>query len=79
VSAVGFTPPAYNSGWQTGYPIPDVPKIRATVRRMTGVSLADTRPSTPGTEGSGPTSTTRAATPGATTAPKAAPACSMAG
>jgi polyisoprenyl-teichoic acid--peptidoglycan teichoic acid transferase len=79
VSAVGFTPPTYNSGWQTGYPIPDVPKIRAAVRRMTGVSQADTRPSTDETETSGSTSTTRARTPTSTTAPKDTPACAMAG
>jgi polyisoprenyl-teichoic acid--peptidoglycan teichoic acid transferase len=78
VTAVGFTPPTYNSGWQTGYPIPDVPKIRAAVRHMTGLSQADTPPSTPETERSGPTSTTRAATPTGTTAPKP-PACSIAG
>jgi LCP family protein required for cell wall assembly len=34
VSTVGFTPPAYAVGWSAGYPIPDVPRIRRTVRRM---------------------------------------------
>jgi polyisoprenyl-teichoic acid--peptidoglycan teichoic acid transferase len=80
VTAVGFTPPTYNAGWQTGYPIPDVPKIHAAVRRMTGMSEPDARPSTPEAHSSGSTSTTRAPAPSRTTAPKKdAPACSMAG
>jgi len=33
IVAVGFTPPDYVSGWASGgYPIPDVPRIRRTVR-----------------------------------------------
>jgi len=34
VATIGFTPPTYNSGWSTGYPIPDVTKIQGAVRRM---------------------------------------------
>jgi LCP family protein required for cell wall assembly len=34
VSTVGFTPPTYAVGWSAGYPIPDVPRIQRTVRRM---------------------------------------------
>jgi LCP family protein required for cell wall assembly len=36
VATVGFTPPTYNSGWSSGYPIPNVAKIQSAVRRMTG-------------------------------------------
>jgi polyisoprenyl-teichoic acid--peptidoglycan teichoic acid transferase len=35
VAAVGFTPPGYNSGWSSGYPIPNVSKIQSAVRRLT--------------------------------------------
>jgi LCP family protein required for cell wall assembly len=35
VDAVGFTPPTYNAGWRSRYPVPDVPRIRGTVRRLT--------------------------------------------
>jgi LCP family protein required for cell wall assembly len=34
VSSIGFTPPTYAAGWSGGYPIPDVSRIRRTVRRM---------------------------------------------
>jgi polyisoprenyl-teichoic acid--peptidoglycan teichoic acid transferase len=40
VAAVGFTPPTYNSGWSSGYPIPDVAKIHSAVRRLTRPSQA---------------------------------------
>ncbi|MGH3100142.1 MAG: LCP family protein, partial [Thermoleophilia bacterium] len=35
VATVGFTPPTYNVGWSSGYPIPNVHKIRSTVQRLT--------------------------------------------
>jgi len=34
VSTVGFTPPTYAAGWSAGYPIPDVPLIQGTVRKL---------------------------------------------
>jgi polyisoprenyl-teichoic acid--peptidoglycan teichoic acid transferase len=34
VSTVGFTPPTYAAGWSAGYPIPDVPLIQRTVRKL---------------------------------------------
>jgi LCP family protein required for cell wall assembly len=34
VSTIGFAPPTYAAGWSAGYPIPDVPLIQRTVRRM---------------------------------------------
>jgi hypothetical protein len=42
VATVGFTPPTYNSGWSSGYPIPDVPKIQRAVRRMTSQAVVTT-------------------------------------
>ena len=36
IVSLGFTPPAYTSGWiGPGYPVPDIPAIRAAVRRVT--------------------------------------------
>jgi LCP family protein required for cell wall assembly len=78
VAAVGFTPPTYNAGWQSGYPIPDVPRIQGTVRRMTG--QADTPTTTaPGADGRDATATTRAPASSRTTATKPAAACSPTG
>jgi LCP family protein required for cell wall assembly len=34
VSTIGFTPPTYTAGWSAGYPIPDVPLIQRTVRKL---------------------------------------------
>jgi polyisoprenyl-teichoic acid--peptidoglycan teichoic acid transferase len=34
IATVGFTPPTYAAGWSAGYPIPNVPRIQQTVRRM---------------------------------------------
>ncbi|HEU4399767.1 MAG TPA: LCP family protein [Actinomycetota bacterium] len=34
VATVGFTPPTYAAGWSAGYPIPDVPLIQRTVRKL---------------------------------------------
>jgi LCP family protein required for cell wall assembly len=42
VAAVGFTPPTYNIGWSSGYPIPDVPKIHRAVRRLTSQAVVTT-------------------------------------
>jgi hypothetical protein len=79
VAAVGFTPPDYNDGWSSGYPIPNVIKIQAAVRRLirpTAVTTS-TQPEPDGI--GGPTATSRApatARP-ATSGPK--PACATAG
>jgi polyisoprenyl-teichoic acid--peptidoglycan teichoic acid transferase len=77
VAAVGFTPPTYNAGWQSGYPIPDVPKVQRTVRRMTG--QADTPTTTAGADGLDTTATTRAPAANRTTSAKPAAACSPTG
>jgi LCP family protein required for cell wall assembly len=65
VAAVGFTPPNYNAGWSSGYPIPDVTRIQSAVRRLTRETPvpATTRPER--LDGAPPT--TRA--PGASRAP----------
>ena len=42
VATVGFTPLTSNSGWSSGYPIPDVPKVQRTVRRMTSQAVVTT-------------------------------------
>jgi polyisoprenyl-teichoic acid--peptidoglycan teichoic acid transferase len=77
VDAIGFTPPTYNAGWRAGYPIPDVPRIRGTVRRMT--SRAG-RPATPlHADGLGATATTRAPPANGTTPAGRTAACSIAG
>jgi len=77
VATVGFTPPTYNIGWSSGYPIPNVPKIQSAVRRMTSQAAATT-PTTANPDGlGGTTATTRApATGGGSTKPK--PACTTA-
>jgi hypothetical protein len=34
VVSLGFTPPAYTAGWSgPGYPVPDIPAMRAAARR----------------------------------------------
>jgi polyisoprenyl-teichoic acid--peptidoglycan teichoic acid transferase len=79
VAAVGFTPPAYNDGWSSGYPIPDVVKIQAAVRRLTRQTAvpATTRPEPGGLDGA--TATTRP--PSTSRAPRnrPRPACITAG
>lgn len=63
VSTVGFAPPTYTAGWSAGYPIPDVPLIQRTVRRMLGLPGATaSKPS----GGNGATATTTAGTRKAT-------------
>jgi polyisoprenyl-teichoic acid--peptidoglycan teichoic acid transferase len=64
VSTVGFTPPTYTAGWSAGYPIPDVPRIQRTVRRM--LLLPGANASKPGggsAAGAGQTATTQARAP----------------
>jgi polyisoprenyl-teichoic acid--peptidoglycan teichoic acid transferase len=62
VSTVGFTPPTYAAGWSAGYPIPDVPRIRRTVRKMLRPpGAAAHKPSgTAADGGAAPPTTTRA-------------------
>jgi hypothetical protein len=46
-TTIGFTPPGYVTGYAGGYPIPDVAKIRATVRKLLfhrPAATATTRP-----------------------------------
>jgi polyisoprenyl-teichoic acid--peptidoglycan teichoic acid transferase len=76
VATVGFTPPTYAAGWSGGYPIPDVPRIQRTVRRMLRPPGA-----TAGNQGgggtaadAGQTATTRARAPA-----RRAESCSAAG
>jgi polyisoprenyl-teichoic acid--peptidoglycan teichoic acid transferase len=62
VSTIGFTPPTYAAGWSAGYPIPDVPLIHRTVRKM--LRLPGATASKPGdgsttSSSGGQTSTTR--------------------
>jgi LCP family protein required for cell wall assembly len=78
VASVGFGPPNYNIGWSSGYPIPDVHKIRATVRRMTSQTVAapPTTVAVPDGLGSA-TPTTRVPASRGRSGPK--PACSTAG
>jgi polyisoprenyl-teichoic acid--peptidoglycan teichoic acid transferase len=61
VSTVGFTPPTYAAGWSAGYPIPDVPRIRRTVRKLLRLPGA-TASQQGGTTGSGGSSPAQTAT-----------------
>ncbi|HZA81143.1 MAG TPA: LCP family protein, partial [Actinomycetes bacterium] len=61
VATIGFQPPTYNSGWSSGYPIPDVAKIQSAVRRMTRPAADTTTTTRADPDGiGGVTSTTRA-------------------
>jgi LCP family protein required for cell wall assembly len=77
VATVGFQPPTYNRGWSSGYPIPDVPKIQATVRRMTTQAVVTTTTrADPDGLGSATSTTRTPAGPAASSQPK--PACTTA-
>jgi LCP family protein required for cell wall assembly len=79
VSTVGFTPPTYNVGWSTGYPIPDVHKIRSAVRRLTRpTAVTATTGADPDGLG-GATATTRAPSGDRSTSSKRKPACDTVG
>jgi hypothetical protein len=79
VTTVGFTPPTYNVGWSSGYPIPDVRKIRSTVHRLTReATVAPTTSADPyGVDGA--TTTTRASSGSSTSSAKRKPACTTVG
>jgi hypothetical protein len=79
VTTVGFTPPTYNIGWSSGYPIPNVHKIRSTVHRLTRQAAVT---STTGADPDGlgtATTTTRAPSGSGGTSTKRKPACSTVG
>jgi LCP family protein required for cell wall assembly len=78
VTTVGFTPPTYNVGWSSGYPIPDVHKIRSTVHRLTREAAVTTTTSGEPDGLGGVTITTRAPS-GASTSTKRKPACGTVG
>jgi LCP family protein required for cell wall assembly len=78
VATIGFTPPNYNIGWSSGYPIPDVAKIQSAVRRMTSQAPAATTTSLePDGLGYG-TATTQPPASAGGTQPKRKAACSTA-
>jgi polyisoprenyl-teichoic acid--peptidoglycan teichoic acid transferase len=81
VATVGFTPPTYNSGWSSGYPIPDVVKIQSAVRRLTHPSQAGvtaTTRSDPDGLG-GVTSSTRSQGGGQSSSARRKPTCGTVG
>jgi polyisoprenyl-teichoic acid--peptidoglycan teichoic acid transferase len=79
VAAVGFTPPDYNDGWSSGYPIPNVVKIQAAVRRLTR-QTAVTTSTQPEPDGLGEaTATTRAPSGSRPAQNRPRPACATAG
>jgi polyisoprenyl-teichoic acid--peptidoglycan teichoic acid transferase len=79
VAAVGFTPPTYNSGWSSGYPIPNVAKIQSAVRRLTNQArVTTTTRSDPDGLGGG-TATTRPPAGNGSSSAKRRPACTTAG
>jgi polyisoprenyl-teichoic acid--peptidoglycan teichoic acid transferase len=79
VATIGFTPPTYNIGWSSGYPIPNVPKIQSAVRRMTGQAgvTSTTRPDPDGLGGG--TATTRPRAGNSTTSARRKSSCAIAG
>jgi LCP family protein required for cell wall assembly len=79
VTTVGFTPPAYNVGWSSGYPIPDVHKIRSTVHRLTREAAVAPTTSADPYRVDGATTTTRASSGGSTSSAKRKPACTTVG
>ena len=79
VATVGFTPPAYNVGWSSGYPIPNVHKIHSTVRRLTRpTAVTATTGADPDGLG-GATATTRAPSGDRSASSKRKPACDTVG
>jgi anionic cell wall polymer biosynthesis LytR-Cps2A-Psr (LCP) family protein len=59
VTTLGITPPAFTDGYQNGYPMPDVERIRAAVRRLVAGPAAQGAPSTTGPDvAAGPTTST---------------------
>jgi LCP family protein required for cell wall assembly len=54
VATVGFTPPTYAAGWSAGYPIPDVPRIQRTVRKLLHPPVATARKQGGTAAGGGP-------------------------
>jgi polyisoprenyl-teichoic acid--peptidoglycan teichoic acid transferase len=71
VSTVGFTPPTYTVGWSAGYPIPNVPLIQRTVRRLLRLPGATAaKQGGAGGAGSGRPATTGTGTGKAPTRPK---------
>jgi LCP family protein required for cell wall assembly len=69
VTTIGFAPPAFNSGWENGYPIPDAVKIRRTVRTTISSPPATTKATTvttttrpPSSGGSGGSSSRKTST-----------------
>jgi len=80
VATIGFTPPTYNSGWSSGYPIPDVDKIRRAVRRLTSPAPPTTSTTVSPDGLGGSTATTRPPpTSGTGTSNRRGPACTTAG
>jgi polyisoprenyl-teichoic acid--peptidoglycan teichoic acid transferase len=82
VATVGFTPPTYNIGWSSGYPIPDVAKIQRAVHRLT--RQTSTTPTTgaqpePDALGSAPATTRAPATSGNAASDRRKPACAITG
>jgi polyisoprenyl-teichoic acid--peptidoglycan teichoic acid transferase len=76
VATIGFQPPTYNSGWWNGYPIPDVDKIQAAVRRMTRPAADTTSTTQADRDGlGGVTSTTRAPASRSSSSSQRKPAC----
>lgn len=76
VATVGFQPPTYNSGWSSGYPIPDVAKIQSAVRRMTQPAADTTTTTLADPDGlGGVTSTTRAPATRSSSSAERKPAC----
>ena len=78
VATVGFTPPTYNSGWSSGYPIPDVDKIQSAVRRMTRPAAVTTTTRADPDGLGGATSSTRAPASRSSGSAQRKPACGTA-
>ena len=68
-TTLGLTPPSYTTGYLNGYPIPDVPRIRAAVRKL----LFPSRPTTTTQPPAGPDGTTTTRPPTGLTRPAPGP------
>jgi polyisoprenyl-teichoic acid--peptidoglycan teichoic acid transferase len=79
VTTVGFTPPTYNVGWSSGYPIPNVHKIRSTVHRLTREAAVTTTTDADPYGLDGASATTRASSGSGTSSARRKPACTTVG
>jgi LCP family protein required for cell wall assembly len=77
ISNIGFTPPTYTAGYSGGYPIPNVPLIQRTVRKLLRLPGATAPKQDGGTTGGGTGAARTTTTVKASAAPQES--CAVAG